>query len=42
MNPFYQKKPVQGTKGLTNKPGENNCFLNSAIQVRINDNIFFF
>ena len=23
------------TKGLTNNPGENNCFLNSAIQVRL-------
>jgi hypothetical protein len=35
MNPFSKskKKPIAGTKGLTNRPGENNCFLNSAIQV---------
>ena len=34
MNPFHSnKKPIAGVKGLTNKPGENNCFLNSAIQV---------
>jgi hypothetical protein len=35
MNPFHSnKKTILGVKGLTNKPGENNCFLNSAIQVR--------
>jgi hypothetical protein len=35
MNPFHSnKKTFSGVKGLTNKPGENNCFLNSAIQVR--------
>lgn len=43
MNPFHHhhsKKTMNatGTKGLTNRPGENNCFLNSAIQVN-NENI---
>lgn len=41
MNSFFSKnKPTYAskklsvkTKGLTNEPGENNCFLNSAVQV---------
>lgn len=28
---------ISCTKGLRNAPGENNCFLNSAVQVRIKD-----
>lgn len=30
-----EPKPIEDAKGLYNKPGENNCFLNSAIQVLI-------
>lgn len=30
------------TKGLLNEPGQNSCFLNSAVQVRINIHDFFF
>ena len=33
----HQESIVIGdNKGLTNRPGENNCFLNSAIQVSKN------
>lgn len=30
------------TKGLLNGPGQNNCFLNSAVQVRIYQKIKYF
>jgi len=30
------------TKGLLNRPGQNNCFLNSAVQVKIYQKIKYF
>lgn len=31
--PLRDNMPCTTTKGLLNEPGQNNCFLNSAVQV---------
>lgn len=36
--PLKESVPSLKAKGLTNRPGQNNCFLNSSIQVSHNTN----
>ena len=35
--PFDPTASVLIDRGLTNRPGENNCFLNAAVQVSLHD-----
>lgn len=37
---YSSKKSSVKTKGLSNKPGQNNCFLNSAVQVLWHIDVF--
>lgn len=41
MGPSRDSMAFTSTKGLLNGPGQNNCFLNSAVQVRIFFKFYF-